>query len=370
VTLTTRDLTRVMVRGVRLSNVAVGGYVQSAEISMSGGEHDSAVLYIRMPNLISYAESQRQLLQFDWGNDYLGRFYGYVTDVTPMAKADKQTITYRISAQGPTFVLKSGRPRFFTEATVADVVQRLAAEHQLGFVDEYGKEHYRWRQLAQTDESDWAFISDLCNRIGATLVCSHGVLRLIDPSNVLMRSVPLEYVTRAEFDGTPTVYDFTPTHYSDRLPTQFPPNVAYLNEGKVVVQKSQQTPTNHTAGWYLSNRPVRNRQEAELAQIRMPVDWEEQATVRIRGGVNIEPGTVLLLRTNRTPRRLAYDGYWYVLGVNHVLNVVTFQSQVDLARVTKVPRLPGVNARQWYLDPRGRPQMVTTKTGDWASTWR
>lgn len=347
-----------------LDNVPANGAIQSMEMILSEGSHDEVTMVISSdPNEMDYGSVHNKAISFVFGDD--GRFYGYVTNIQPDEKWDRPRQVYILSVQGMSMVMKSGHPRFYNDVGADTVVARLARDHQLGFSDEWGRKHYVWPQLAQTDESDWAFATDLVQRIGGSLLCTRGVLRITDPNSVLRRRLPIVYTTRDVKDGKNDIYDFSPAHYSDRLPSNWSPRVSYTAGGRAMVAE---TPAVSFSG----SIPIRNAEEAAMAQVRLPVDWEEQASARLQGDHRIEPGTLIQFETTAlTTFKAPYDGMWYVWRVQHNIRAGVFQSRVEMARVTRPTRFAFDNtSRFWFMGTRGAPQVQMNANGQWISSWR
>ena len=345
----------------------------ACDISQSIGQHDTINLRMSPVQGISLATGAYKTISFSWDVNSAGRFFGYVTDYTVGPRGDVPGTVITITAMGPTMVLKAGRPRFYTDSTVADVVSRVVADAQLGFIDEYGKDHYVWPQLAQTDESDWEFINDMAMREGSQLLCADGVVRLIDPMNVLSRTEPVMLLSNNQPQtGLPQagIFDYQATVYSDRLPKQYTPTISFLNNGVPEV-----VPGTSGAYSYQENSsgtvPVRNATEAELCQVRLPVDWEHQAQIRVSGSAKLGPGGVVFVKGGDEPATAEpYDGYWYITDAQHTLTKNSYQTNLSLARVVSASRRIGIPHRNWWLDPRGRPTLVLNNLGNWISTWR
>ena len=340
----------------------------NAEIEQGIGQHEQVTLKMTPTLGMSLATGAYRALSFSWGPDSMGRFFGYITDYTVAPRSSGPGTVVTITAMGPTSIMKSSRPRFFTNATTADVVSQVVAESQLGFIDEYGKDHYVWPQLAQTDESDWEFVNDMANREGSQLLCTDGVIRLVDPQNVLSRSEPVLLLSNNQAATSlpkAGLFDFTATSYSDRLPTMYTPTVAFLNDGRVEMVSGSSTSN------FSAEMPVRNQTEATLAQMQLPVDWDQKAQARVSGAARIAPGTVLAVRGgSKAAKNEPYDGLWYVTDTRHVLAKIAFQTNASLARVVVGSRRTGTPSRNWWLDPRGRPTLTLNKQGNWISTWR
>jgi phage protein D len=363
---------------VPISRVTFDGVPRSitplaCEIEQSIGQHEQVTLEMVPLAGMDSDTGAYKTISFSWDVDSSGRFYGYVTDYSVGARKNAAGTVVRITAMGPTLVMKTGRPRFFANATTAGVIARIAAEAQLGFIDEYGRDHYVWPQLAQTDESDWEFVNDLAEREGSQLLCSDGVLRLIDPQNVLARTNPVLLLTNTQMETALAVaglFDLDSTLYSNRLPRAYTPSVAFLNEGKVETVAGSQGRFAYQQ-YFSAQRPVRTQAEAELAQTTLPVDWQEQAQARVSGSGKIAPGSVVAVKGgDRAAKNEPYDGHWYVTDTRHVLTKMAFQTNVSLARITASGRGLGIPAKNWWQDPRGRPSLALDNTGNWISTWR
>lgn len=343
------------------------------DIDMSIGKHDSVSLRMQpVPNM-SIANGAYKTLAFNWDSDSYGHFFGYVTDWSVGQREGGVGTVVTLTAMGPTFVMKTGRPRFFTNSTVADVIARLAADAQLGFIDEYGRDHYVWPQLAQTDESDWEFANDTVNREGSQLLCTDGVLRLIDPQNVLSRTEPVLLLTNDQAStalNNAGLLQFNATAYSNRIPSQYTPTVAFLNDG--TAETVPGSSGSYSFQQYFSgSMPLRNKTEAELAQLKLPVDWDQKATARVSGSAKLVPGCVVVVKGgDKAAKNEPYDGYWYVTDAHHTLARMSYQTTLSLARIISGSRRLGIPAKNWWMDPRGRPTLVLNNVGNWISTWR
>jgi hypothetical protein len=274
---------------------------------------------------------------------------------------------------GPTFVMKTGQPRFYTNSTTADAIARLAAVAQLGFVDEWGKQHYVWPQLAQTDESDWEFANDVAAREGAQLLCTDGVLRLIDPQNILTRSAPVMLLSNNQVNSpipVAGVLEINATSYTERLPQTWSPSVAFLN-GSAAETVPGTSGRYSFQNYFSAEQPFRNKTEAQMAQTLLPVNWNHQAQIRVSGSGRLAPGVVVYLRGgNQAATNEPHDGIWYVTDVKHTMTNTQFQSALSTARVTVSIIRGGTASRSWWPDSRGRPTLVLNQLGNWMSTWR
>jgi phage protein D len=346
----------------------------SCNIYQSVGQHEQVEIKMTPVQGMTLENGAYKTLSFTWDVNSAGRFYGYITDYSVGSRGNTTGTVVSVTAMGVSFVMKTGRPRFFTNATVADAAARIVSEAQLGFVDEFGKDHYVWPQLAQTDESDWEFINDLAKREGSQLLVTDGVVRLIDPRSVLQRTEPVLLLSNS-MDQTPQdvagLFDLTATAYSNRLPNTYTPTVAFLNDGKVqTVQGS--TGMHQYQQYYSGTQPLRNQTEAELAQINLPVDWSHKAEARVTGSAKLQPGAVTVVHSGlQAANKQPYDGFWYITDAQHVLATQSFQTKLSLARIASGSRRNNADpAKNWWADPRGRPTLVLNNVGNWISTWR
>jgi len=346
----------------------------SCTIRQSIGQHEQVEIKMTPVNGLSLESGAYRTLSFTWDVNSAGRFYGYVTDYSVGARGNAPGTVVSVTAMGTSFVMKTGRPRFFTNNTVAEAIARVVADAQLGFVDEFGKDHYVWPQLAQTDESDWEFINDLATREGSQVLITDGVVRLIDPKSVLSRTEPVLVLTNS-MAATPQdiagLFDFTATQYTNRLPSSYTPTVAFLSDRKVQTVPGSSGMYQYQQ-YFSAERPLRNKEEAELAQINMPVDWTQKAEARVSGSAKLTPGTVTAVQSGiRAAKNQPYDGFWYVTDATHIMAKQSFQSKVSLARVVSGSRrsMP-YPSKNWWVDPRGRPTLVLNNVGNWISTWR
>jgi hypothetical protein len=290
----------------------------------------------------------------------------------------KVEIEQEIVCLGPTMAMKGNTPRFVVGSTATEFMRTIVTQNGLGFSDEFSDDSTKWRTLAQTSESDWEMVVVLADRIGANIVHSRGVVRLVDHNDISYRELPTHQFkmqqTPAQADGANAgaITDFTPVNISAADPLYRIPAVAFLQEGKAVYVPSTGR-TGPIAQRFATDMPARSTAEASVLQrgYYFP-NWSQQGGITVVGDATIEPASVCAISANssRTVMRPDFDGMWYIKGVRHVMYNNQFYSVLDIGRAAN--RAPNwYQARPFWLgDKRGIPQLTAAGDGTWLSSWR
>jgi hypothetical protein len=378
----TKAISRVLSEGTALALTVI-----EADVDLVEDQHQAALLTVTSSDSsMDFASLPGKRVEFDYG--FLGdsaKFQGYFYSVTPQQKVQDQRVidTQLIQCLGPSMVFKANIPRFFSDMTCTQALQRIVNESQLGFNDEYRNDYMIWRSLAQTDESDWQMIIYLADRLGCSVVMSRGVVRLIDYKTVMSREMPTRSYRRAEnmpSFATPIgaqanrILEFTPSNATATDPFYTPTSMAYLAGQQAVAVPQDPTPGQRFIPQFRTDLPARSADEAEQIQNGYYIpDWVQEADVTLLGDAVLEPGVNISI-ANRASRgnvkRPQYDGMWYVREVHHEVTNQRFLTKLHVARTGD----RAYNVRQpipfWIGDKRGVPSMRPSGDGQWLSSWR
>jgi hypothetical protein len=352
------------------------------EVAKVENEHEKATLTVRSTTRgTDYYNLAGQRISFTYGTPgLLSTFQGYVAEIGPQQTLQGQQfmVEQEIVCLGPTMAMKGNTPRFVVGSTATEFMRTIVTQNGLGFSDEFSDDSTKWRTLAQTSESDWEMVVVLADRIGANIVHSRGVVRLVDHNDISYRELPTHQFkmqqTPAQADGANAgaITDFTPVNISAADPLYRIPAVAFLQEGKAVYVPSTGR-TGPIAQRFATDMPARSTAEASVLQrgYYFP-NWSQQGGITVVGDATIEPASVCAISANssRTVMRPDFDGMWYIKGVRHVMYNNQFYSVLDIGRAAN--RAPNwYQARPFWLgDKRGIPQLTAAGDGTWLSSWR
>jgi hypothetical protein len=197
-----------------INGVLIDGQLHDLLVAWASGtfkenEHGSMSLFVSTSTRATdYGIMPGQRIEFDFGTrGNTQKFQGYVSAVTPQRRLNgtKVISEQEIQCLGESMVLKGNHPRFFTEVTSTQAIARIVAESNLGFSDEFRRDDTTWRTLAQTSETDWEMIVNLATRIGAHVLVTKGVVRLLDYTEIMARVLPIRvYTKRQQSPPTPS----------------------------------------------------------------------------------------------------------------------------------------------------------------------
>ena len=370
-----------------LSGVLIDGRLQDFFVMWASGsfkenEHASMSLYVdTSTRATDYGIMPGQRIEFTFGSrGNSQKFQGYVTAITPHQRlnGDKVIDEQEIQCMGPSMVLKGNKPRFFTEVTCTQAIARIVAESSLGFSDEFRRDETTWRTLAQTSETDWEMIVNLAERIGAHVVVTSGVVRLVDYNEIMARVLPTRVYTKQQQIPASIVemvppagmlLDFTPTNQSTMDPFYDSSSLAYMVGGQAVEVPKLNQSGRFSLSNFSTKMPARTVQEAQTLQDGFYIPpWVQEAEIRVMGDATVAPATTVdIVSRGDNPD---FDGIWYVKEVSHRIATMVFVTTMQIGRVAQ--RAPNWKADYpfWMGDQRGVPSLFPSGTGQWLSTWR
>jgi hypothetical protein len=357
--------------------------VRRLELTKIENEHDQAVLTVQSSSRSSdYSTLVSNRIWFSYGNP--GRmvvFQGYVSEVGPrqVLTGQQYLVQQEVTCLGPTMVMKGNYPRFLVDITASDFIAQIATDNGLGFHSEFVGDSTQWHTLAQTSETDWQMAVQLANRVGAHIVATRGVLRLIDYNDISARELPTHFFQMSSevpySNGQPTGYitDFTPVNASTADPMYRTPALAYLQDGQTVYVPSTGR-QGVVSRRFATDMPARTAQEATTLQsgYYLPY-WSQSGGITVVGDSSIEPATICSVAAtsgqNLAVMRPDYDGMWYVNTVKHIIYANQFFSVLSLGRTDRASNW--YQSRSfWMGDKRGAPYLIPAGDGTWLSSWR
>lgn len=356
--------------------------VNHFEITECENQHEQASIFVQSASRATdFTNIIGQRVAFNYGIGRIAPFQGYVASVSPQQEiSNGQFVTEQeIICLGPTMTMKGNTPRFMTDVTCTQMMQRICADNKIGFSDENRTDTYVWRSLAQTSETDWEMVCALANRIGGHVITQRGVVRLVNYNYIDVHELPSHQLVSASqlpIQGVPavsgTIVGFTPTSLSGIDPTYRIPALAYLEGGQAVYVPSSGR-TGVIARRFATDIPARSMAEAQALQqgYYYPM-WAQDAEIQVGGDASIEPGQIVQIDSTNAPatRSPNYDGFWYVKSAKHYLYSNKFTSVLNIGRSgfrvgNAYPPRPF-----WMGDPRGVPKLILAGDGSWYSTWR
>lgn len=367
---------RFTLDGVELENIEIN----SAELAFTADQHDMINVVLTSSELTTTEGLVDQPVYFVFGvSPRIEAFYGYV-----LAAAQNPNVTSAFQVSfliiGATRPLQGGKPRFWRDRTIPGALRQVVQTSMLGWA---GQENdFKWKTLAQTSESDWAFMVQKANRLGYRVYNRYGVVMCYDPEELfqdvgaytrLISSDEERFNTQEERQ----LLDFQASETSDESPEFMGYRIGYFdgNRPQTLVQGE-----NFYAYKFRTDLVVRNSAEAEIyreaAQNADGFDTQT-ATARLYGEADLYPGMSVDITTSlQQYYRGNFDGRWMIEAVTHKMDQTTFQTNLKLHRPGRalIRDLPYVSF--WDLVEKAKPSMfLDTNAADeeapqvWCSTW-
>jgi hypothetical protein len=343
--------------------------VHEMSVSCAEGRHDSVTLRAQSTELEDTDGMVNSPFSFRFGSaprtEY---FYGYVTDVKE-EQGSQGALTFTLTLLGTTKVMVEGTPHFWSNKSATSAISDVVNKNRLGWA---GHDHtHLWHALAQTQESDWTFVTSLAHTIGFVIFYRYGVVLSYDP--VRMFNQFEAYATLSSSGDTSderNLLMFEPTEYSEVLEQSLGRRYGYFtSHGDVqVIQQSG----DYMGYLFDPTILVRDQDEAQVyieAADRRFDGWKQHAIARIWGDADILPGHVVNVRTtNRRFLRDKYDGKWMVRATEQQADRQQYQTMLYLMRPDTTVASTGSFRPFWVESNRAKP-IVTLNEGVWVSSW-
>jgi hypothetical protein len=374
------------VNGFLLNGDTFDVLAQSAQFTLSEGQHDQAVITVSSPTLTTTEGLTDQPISFRWGvTPRIEQFNGYIMDVKEStAEGSTVSLSFTMSVLGATKAMFDGTPNFWTNKAIPSAVRDLAAKNQLGYA---GHDHtYLWQALAQTSESDWAFVTNLVKRIGWQITNRYGVVMCHDPVKLFTESgmftrLVMGGATGLNLQADRILLDFQPIEEADIINTNLGVQYGYFtSSGSPQIGKQ---PGDFRGYVFGADTVVADQEAAQQYTNAGNTDmdrWKQYALARIWGDADIYPGMcVEVVTTNKAYLRTKYDGKWLVRSTSHQMDRQQYQTMLSLARPSAAKPVINPSYTPFWQDPsnqgRAKPylSLVLTSTSDqvpqWVSTW-
>jgi hypothetical protein len=357
---------------------------QSATMASGEGAHDQATITVSSSTLTTTEGLVDKPISFRWGaTGRVEGFNGYVMDVKEeTAQGSGISLTFTMSILGATKAMFDGAPKFWSNKSIPSAVRDLASKNQLGYS---GHDHaYVWAALAQTNESDWRFVTKLAERIGWIITNRYGVVLCHDPvklfteSGMVTRCV-MGGATGANLQADRILLDFQPVEEADALYSNLGTEYGYFTSSQSVqIARQPGLFRGYTFG---TEVVVRDQDAAKVYTDAGNVDidrWKQYALARIWGDADIYPGMcVEIVTTNKQYLKTKYDGKWLVRQVSHSMDRQSFQTLLSLARPSGKAQVSTPSYVPFWQDAsvRAKPVLNLSRTSTpdenpaWVSSW-
>jgi hypothetical protein len=352
--------------------------VSEATVSSTEYAHDQATI---QATSVAYKDTSKFIgsnISFMYGlAPRTELFCGYIVNVQDSQGISAGgSLAFTLSILGPTKVMQGGSPRFWPNRTIPSAVQSLSYLNQLGF--DSHDHNFLWESLAQTENTDWKTICALARKIGWIVFNRYGVVMLYDPLKLFTDNGNYIQLIASQYQNVSMVgeekeralLEFNPQEDSVASLPNVGARIAYFNNGTVQTLQQQ---GEYELFHYLTNLVVRSREEAEIYIGTSDHDagsWKQQATARALGNASIFPGMNVDIRTsNPAYWRDRYSGRWLVRGVQHKMDMQSFQTQLVLARPDNAAGVSmGNYSPFWTQVGKPKPSMILAD-GQWVSNW-
>lgn len=363
-------LQKLLVFNIEIDGAALNlssSEIQSVEVGNSENSHEYATITTQLSK--SQIDSfVNKTISFSYGKiSQRNNFFGYVVTITPSREYQQDT-TVDIFCMGTTWHMQNGKPKFLEGKTISDAFVEIVRTYNLGVqVDTHP---YSWPALAQTDESDWEFLQTLAKRVGYCIYNYRGVVRLVDPVRILTSTGVFNRYIKGDdvIDPTRELLDWSATTQSMQIRQTMKPTYGYFetdSNKRMSVAMSRPLEPPYKLN---TDTPVRDwgMAQAYNAAWDKRVDyWDQQATARVNGNAMIVPGINVAVQVSGVRNvKNDYDGIWMVRGVTHSITHNSFQTQLDLARDSRITSVNTDFRWFWAINRQGSPMVVRKDVGN------
>jgi phage protein D len=346
------------------------------EVLLEENKHDMLVVTVNgIPTraILDYVGLPIQFsLSSSASNSY--DFYGYIDDVRPISRTSGGVVNNspfqkaELYCMGASYTMRGTTSKNWEKYSVTDIAVELAKKY--GFSVDAPKFETYHRNVNQSDESDWQFLTRYANSLGLS-VSSHGAhIHLYDPYKAVSRSIsyaPL--LTARKMRGQADYYPGQIIEFDASFSTRHPDG--YYKETVITVLNDDGTSYDVSTGdlkngnkntaIYRNKKSVTAHSFGEAARILESInksDYDHYATVLVTGTPGCRPGGVVSVDNYNDSRM---DGLWYVQAVKHTAHSAAYMTELKIARnsnsqlvETKTPSFTS-------------PPAPVLKTGQWAA---
>lgn len=294
-------------------------------------------------------------------------FVGYVVFLEPTSVTHDGLVNHssfqltRMYCMSSSYVMKSKKSKSWENVTISDIAVNIADNYKLSVA--VPNDSYRFTRLAQTNQSDWAFLVDACKKLGYSLTITGTHLHIWDPHKLLGRSI--SYATLQSITGS----------YGNVVPTNGQIISFEGRVGAVTSAASRTADTLHILdkdGLLMSLASSVTEDTSGLSEplesmftdtLNVNVDSYEMgkrivegalrkkfsntAKIVVTGSPEIRPGSIV--KVDKYNSKL--DGFWYVKSTKHELTkselITTLMVATDGTTLTN----PVYNTVESYVTP-------------------
>lgn len=313
-------------------------------VSVSGIAARAVLDYIDVPVLFRVSSSA--------SNSY--EFCGYITDVRPVSMTSAGLVNNspfqkaELYCMGASYNMRGANSRNWDRYSLTDIATELAHKYKFS-VDVPSLPVYH-RNLMQSDDSDWQFLTKYASSLGFS-VSAHGThLHIYDPYSAASRRIsyaPL--LTLRKMKGKPTPIPGQIVEFDASFSTRHPDGL-YKDTVVTVIGVDGKTYDVSTAdikndssgveALYINRESVVLDSYAEAERAIEHInknDYDHYATVLVTGVPGCLPGGVVSVDNYNDPRM---DGLWYVQSVKHTAHSSVFMTELRIARNTNSQLVP------------------------------
>ena len=321
-----------VIYAIYVNEVLIKDFPLDTELRQAWGKHDMFFIRIEYPRTYSGLKTQKLWddnapVRIIWGRrpTNIETWYGYVNHHNVASNADSGSKALQITyvCIGTSKPMNTDRNRTWGQVTPTYIARKLAGEY--GFRAVLTKTNWILPFETQANESDFAFLNRIAEKVGYRFWVSGGTLYMIDPAVVLItannQAVP-SFTLDKFFTQLDTVRDFD-MNEGGNLPGA---TIAYRtiygvdkNSG-TVIQATASTKNSPTITQIKTDRVANSLNEAKnLVQAWESMNqWWISAKAELYGTVALYPGKLISLSGNQMPQDT--QGYWVVTSATHVLS--------------------------------------------------
>ncbi len=222
------------------------------------------------------------------------------------------------------------RDKAWSKYTLSKIGQEIAKRAGLGYLFDSEK-NPTYSRVEQTQQTDLAFLMDLCHRAGCSLKVSNNQLIIFEQSRYEQMQ---EKISVSWMDGSYLSYNMNTqegeSHYDGCIVRYFDPKTNKVYTATVMAEDAD---TTKKEGNFLvvTNEPVSSNDEAKAlakAKLRLANKFEKRVTFTMLGNLNITSGM---------PMRVSgfglFDGKYIIRQAKHDISNTGFTTQVTLRAI-------------------------------------
>lgn len=333
-----------------LTNVSIGGlHVRSSQVRViqKDRSHEIAVFDVQQspPDSSYFQSGEPVFIEYGW----LSRshvFLGYVNHIEAVYWGSDTPLrdrTIRVFCVGVTYFLNDAGVDSWRSSTASQVAIQIADKFQLGIAVQESQRV--WPLLAQAGMTYWSFLQKLADKVGYVFRCNGTMLSFHTPLVVFDEQKPSAATFLSQsVSSSPTLHTFDPIS-GETAPTAGAYTTRNTHGVNIRTGRATFSSSEGFAGTVanpLGTDPlfntfntqtvsdnsgdIRDTNTADQDRHR----WFIEAEATTSGDASVKAGSPVLL-LGLTDR---YSGFWYVSGVEHVMQreTETYTMNLSLAR--------------------------------------